>query len=102
MTTERGSKAVDAGAAQFGEVAAAFKQIVHLVGTNSEAGREIELTTKQQATAVEQVNAGVLTVGQATREMEASTAQTFQTASQLATLSRELSRLVNPSANGQA
>jgi len=102
MTTETGSKAVDSGAQQFSEVTAAFKQIVQLVGTNSEAGREIELTTKQQATAVEQVNAGVLTVGQATREMEASTAQTFQTATQLATLSRDLSRLVNPSTNGRA
>ena len=102
MTTETGSKAVDAGAAQFGEVAAAFKQIVSLVGTNTEAGREIELTTKQQATAVEQVNAGVLSVGQATREMEASTAQTFQTATQLANVARDLSKLVSASTNGVA
>ena len=102
MTTETGSKAVDTGTQQFGEVATAFKQIVQLVGTNSEAGREIELTTKQQATAVEQVNAGVLTVGQATREMESSTTQTFQTASQLVTIARELSKLVNPSTNGHA
>lgn len=100
MATETGSKAVDAGARQFGEVAASFKQIVGLVGTNSEAGREIELTTKQQATAVEQVNSGVVGVGQATREMEASTAQTFQTATQLATVSRDLSNLVNASSNG--
>jgi methyl-accepting chemotaxis protein len=102
MTTETGSKAVDAGAAQFGEVTAAFKQIVSLVGTNTEAGREIELTTKQQATAVEQVNAGVLSVGQATREMEASTAQTFQTATQLANVARDLSKLVSASTNGAA
>jgi methyl-accepting chemotaxis protein len=100
MTTETGSKAVDAGATQFSEVASAFKQIVQLVGTNTEAGREIELTTKQQATAVEQVNAGVMSVGQATREMEASTAQTFQTATQLATVARDLSKLVNASGNG--
>jgi methyl-accepting chemotaxis protein len=102
MATESGSKAVDAGARQFGEVAASFKQIAGLVGTNGEAGREIELTTKQQATAVEQVNSGVMGVGQATREMEASTSQTFQTATQLATVSRELARLVNSSGNGSA
>ncbi|HEX7900788.1 MAG TPA: methyl-accepting chemotaxis protein [Planctomycetota bacterium] len=102
MATESGSKAVDAGARQFGEVAASFKQIAGLVGTNSEAGREIELTTKQQATAVEQVNSGVLGVGQATREMEASTTQTFQTATQLASVSRELAKLVNASGNGTA
>ncbi len=94
MTTETGSKAVDTGSRQFGEVASSFKQIVTLVSTTTEAAREIELSTKQQATAVEQVNVAIANVAQATRETETSSAQILHTASQLASLSNVLLRLV--------
>jgi len=99
MTTEGGTKAVDAGARQFSDVATAFRQIVSLVSTTTEAAREIELSTKQQSTAVEQVNIALSDVAQATRETEASSSQTLQTASQLTDLSRDLMRLVQPGAN---
>ncbi len=94
MATETGSKAVDAGSQQFGDVASSFKAIARLVSTTSEAAREIELSTKQQSTAVEQVNLAIANVTQAAKETEASTGQTLQTASQLASLSRDLLRLV--------
>ena len=96
MMTESGSKAVDAGSVQFEQVASTFRQIVDLVVATTEAGREIELSTKQQATAVEQVNVAMANVAQASRETEASSGQTQQTASQLAGLSRDLLRLVQP------
>ncbi len=96
MTTETGSKAVDAGSRQFEEVASSFRQIAELVATTTEAAREIELSTKQQTSAVEQVNLAIANVAQTTRETEASSTQTVQTASQLATLSRDLLRLVRP------
>ena len=95
MATETGSKAVDAGSRQFTEVAAAFQRIGGMVATTTEAAREIELSTKQQASAVEQVNVAVGDVAQATRATEASSAQTRQTASQLAGLSTDLLRLVH-------
>jgi methyl-accepting chemotaxis protein len=98
MSTETGSKAVDAGTSQFDEVAAAFKQIADLVTTTSEAAREIGLSTKQQATAVEQVNVAITNVVQTTRETEASSGQTLQTASQLTALSQDLLRLVQSQA----
>lgn len=98
MATEAGSKAVDAGARQFGEVAAAFGQIAALVVTTTEAAREIELSTKQQATAVEQLNVALTDTTQAARETEASSGQTLQTASQLADMSKGLLRLVQTSA----
>ncbi len=98
MATESGSKAVDAGSRQFGEVASGFKQISDLVSTTTEAAREIELSTQQQTTAVEQVNVAISSVAQATRETEASSGQTLQTAGLLAGLSRELLRLVRPEA----
>ncbi|HEY1957265.1 MAG TPA: CHASE3 domain-containing protein [Polyangiaceae bacterium] len=94
MATESGAKAVDAGAKQFGDVTAAFTQIATLVGTTTEAAKEIELSTKQQATAVEQVTSAMTNVAQATKENETSSAQTLQTAGELATLSRDLMRLV--------
>jgi CHASE3 domain sensor protein len=98
MTTESGSKAVDAGSRQLAEVSTAFKQIAQLVLTTTDAAREIELSTKQQSTAVEQVNVAVSNVAQATRESEASSAQTLQTSSELTKLSTELLRIVQAQA----
>jgi len=98
MATETGTKAVDAGAKQFGEVTTSFRHIVGLVATTTEAAREIELSTKQQTTAVEQVNLAISNVAQAAKETEASSGQTLQTSTQLASLSRELSRLIESNA----
>ncbi len=100
MATETGSKGVDAGTRQFGNVAASFKQIVGLVTTTTEAAREIELSIKQQMSAVEQVNVAITTIAQASRETEASTSQTQQTASQLAVLSKDLLRVIRPQQAG--
>jgi CHASE3 domain sensor protein len=94
MATEAGTKAVDTGAKQFSEVTSSFKQIADLVTTTTEAAKEIELSTKQQATAVEQVNVAISNVAQATKETEASSGQTLQTATQLAGLSTSLIQLV--------
>lgn len=96
MTTETGSKAVEAGADQFGRVASAFTLISNQVLTTTEAAKEIELSTKQQASAVEQVNVAITNVSQATKETEVSTGQTLRTAAELSHLSRELLRIVQP------
>lgn len=98
MATETGSKTVDSGSRQFGDVTSAFKQIAALVTTTTESAREIELSTKQQASAVEQVNVAIANVAQTTRETEASSGQTLETVSQLASLSTDLLRLVRPQA----
>ncbi len=96
MATESGSKAVDAGTRQFGEVTAVFRQIADLLRNTNEAAREIELSTKQQSTAVEQVNVAVANVAQAARESEASSSQVLQTVAELTALSRDLGRLIQP------
>ena len=98
MATESGSKSVEVGARQFGEVAAAFGQIARLVATTTDAAREIELSTKQQTTAVEQVNVAIASLTRAGKETESSAAQTLQTATLLSGLSGELSRLIRPPA----
>jgi methyl-accepting chemotaxis protein len=94
MTTETASKTVDAGAAHFSDVSSSFRDIATLVRTTNEASREIELSTKQQASAVEQVNRGVTDVAQAAKETEVTSRQTLDTVSQLAALSLDLSRLI--------
>lgn len=98
MATETGSKTVDAGTRDFGDLAVSLSQMVSLAGTASEAAREIELSTKQQSTAVEQVNGAVANVAQVSREAEGSTTQAMQTASELATLSRRLTQLIRSEA----
>lgn len=100
MATEGGTKAVDAGTRAFSDVTNSLNQITALLGTTMEAAREIEISTKQQTTAVEQVNGAVNNVAQVSKEAEASTAQALQTASQLATLSRDLTRMIRSKANG--
>ncbi|HVW27701.1 MAG TPA: hypothetical protein VHC69_20185 [Polyangiaceae bacterium] len=74
-------------------------RVVGLVSTTPDAARGIELGTKQRATAVEQVDAAVSNVAQATKESEPSSARTLQTASQLASLSRESAKLIRPQAS---
>ena len=94
MATEIGAKAVDAGTRQFDDATNSFRRIVQLVATTSEATREIELSTKQQTTAVEQVNSAASDTARASRETEASAVQTKQTAAHLSTLSGDLLDLV--------
>ncbi|GAA4938218.1 hypothetical protein GCM10025331_25000 [Actinoplanes utahensis] len=94
MATEIGAKAVDAGARQFDDATHSFRQIAQLVATTNDATREIELSTKQQTTAVEQVNVAASDTARVSRETEASAVQTKQTATHLSTLSGDLLELV--------
>ena len=94
MATEIGAKAVDSGSRQFDDATSSFRRIAQLVTTTSDATREIELSTKQQTTAVEQVNAAASDTARASRETEASAVQTKQTAAHLTTLSGDLLDLV--------
>jgi methyl-accepting chemotaxis protein len=94
MATETGSKTVATGTERFQELQLVFSRIGELVASTTEAGKEIELSTKQQSTAVEQVNVAISNVAQTTKETEASSEQTLQTVSQLTSLSDDLARLV--------
>jgi methyl-accepting chemotaxis protein len=100
MATEDGSKSVDAGAKQFTEVLATFKGITEQVGLTNEAAREIELSTRQQTAAVEQLNVAIGGVSQAAKETQSSSSQTLATCSELADVSRQLSALIQ--AGGRA
>ncbi|MEV6597596.1 methyl-accepting chemotaxis protein [Actinoplanes sp. NPDC051346] len=94
MATEIGAKSVDAGARQFDDATHSFRRIAQLVATTNDATREIELSTKQQSTAVEQVNVAASDTARVTRESESSAVQTRQTAAHLSNLSGDLLNLV--------
>jgi methyl-accepting chemotaxis protein len=94
MATEIGAKAVDSGARQFDDATDSFRRIAQLVATTNDATREIELSTKQQTTAVEQVNVAASDTARVTRETESSATQTRQTAAHLSGLSSNLLELV--------
>ncbi|MDI1442951.1 CHASE3 domain-containing protein [Polyangium sp. 6x1] len=94
MATEDGAKAVEAGTRRFGDVAQSFRRIVEYVGSTAEASREIELSTKQQTSAMEQVASAIADVAQTARESESGSSQTLNTASQLSGLSGDLVRLI--------
>jgi methyl-accepting chemotaxis protein len=94
MATEDGAKAVEAGTRRFGEVAQSFRRIADFVGSTAHAAREIELSTKQQTSAMEQVANAIADVAQTARETEVGAAQTLSTASSLIELSGELVQLI--------
>ena len=57
---------------------------------------QLARATKQQSTAVEQVNIAIANVPQASMETETSAGQTLQTVSQMAVLSKDLLRIIQP------
>ncbi len=99
MATEDGSKAVQSSAQQFNDVAGNFRHIAELVRTNLDVAREIEMSTQQQTTAVEQVNTTILEVAKTARQTETSSTQTLHTATRLIELSQQLSTLMESRPN---
>ena len=99
MATEGGAKATDAGLRHFEEVALKFQHIGRLVLNTTEAAREIELSTKQQSTAVEQVNSAIGGTARASRETEVSATQMLQTATELTRLSHNLAGIIQAPAS---
>ncbi|PTL80705.1 chemotaxis protein [Vitiosangium sp. GDMCC 1.1324] len=99
MATEDGSKAVQSSAKQFSDVAGSFRRIAELVRANLDVAREIELSTQQQTTAVEQVNTAILEVAQTARQSEVSSTQTLQTATRLIQLSKQLHSIIDSRAS---
>ncbi len=71
-----------------------LSHIAQLAGAVTEAAREIELNTKQQSSAVNQVSTAVGEVAAAAKELEASTDQTLQTSSLLSNLSHDVALLI--------
>jgi methyl-accepting chemotaxis protein len=98
LATEEGAKAAEAGTMRFVEVTESFRRIVELVGGTAQAAREIELSTKQQTSAMVQVSTAMGEVAQTARESESGATLTVNTAAELSSLSHELGRLIRRAA----
>lgn len=94
MSTESGAKLVETGTHDVGEVVTTLSHIAQLAGAVTEAAREIELNTKQQSGAVNQVSTALGEVTAAAKQLEASTDQTLQTSSLLSNLSHDVALLI--------
>jgi methyl-accepting chemotaxis protein len=94
MATEDGAKAVAASTQRFVDVGTSFAQIREYVGSTAAAAREIEMSTRQQTTAMEQVSHAMGGVSDTAREVATSAEQTLRTATELASVAEGLLRLV--------
>jgi methyl-accepting chemotaxis protein len=92
--TGSGARAVDAAVDECGHATASLRRIAELVSSANDAGRDIELSSKQQSSAVEQINIAVGEAARVTRETEAAAAHTRKTAAHLSSLSRDLRQIV--------
>jgi methyl-accepting chemotaxis protein len=99
--TETGARAVDTAAQRLSAATASFRKVAALVSTASDASNEIEQSTKEQRTAVEQINIAAGDTARVTRRTAATATQTQQTAEQLSSLSRDLQQRVG-AGGGQA
>jgi methyl-accepting chemotaxis protein len=97
VATENGARAVEATTQRFGEVGTNFERIREFVANTASAAREIEMSTRQQTSAMEQVAQAVALVSDTARDVETSAGQALRTASELSELSEQLLRLIRAS-----
>ena len=97
VATENGARAVEATTQRFGEVGTSFERIREFVANTALAAREIEMSTRQQTTAMEQVAQAVAAVSNTARDVETSAEHALRTASELSDLSEQLLRLIRAS-----
>jgi methyl-accepting chemotaxis protein len=94
ITTRDGSIAVDHGAHEFMEVLTVFDRIDERIAATAEAAREIDRSTQQQISAVEQVNDEILGIMAATRQLEAASQASMETSADLQGVSHELAAVI--------
>ena len=94
-------QAVDRGVRQFDDVLQTFQEIADRVRDTMVAARQIELSTAQQVSAVEQVNTAIGDVVRSATETETSSQHTLQTCELLlAGVSTQLASLAGREAKG--
>lgn len=91
--TSEGARAVEGSMQQFTEVLETFRGIRGKVKATTQAAREIEVSTKQQTTAVAQVSAAMSELARSAHEAEVSIQQMMQTCAQLRGIENQLGNL---------
>jgi methyl-accepting chemotaxis protein len=95
ITTREGAMAVDVGAREFMEVLTVFDRIDERIAATAAAAREIDRSTQQQISAVEQVNDAILGIMVATRQLEAASLTSMETSASLQSVSNGLAAVIS-------
>ncbi len=95
MVTEDGTKAVDMGVAMFHQLSEAINTIVQHAESTSAVAREIELTTRQQTTSVQQVSETLDNITIATKQTELGSNSILETTQRLISTARDLQKLIS-------
>ncbi len=93
MATEDGLKAADRGMATQNDASQKMVRVAEEIRSTLSAAKEIEMSSKQQTTAAEQVREGLNQVVNAAKESEASAKQTLGTAALLVTTAANLDNI---------
>ncbi|MGK5095327.1 methyl-accepting chemotaxis protein [Deltaproteobacteria bacterium TL4] len=94
MVTEDGTKAVDEGVKLFSEVTGSIQSIMNQANSTSSASKEIELTTRQQTTSVEQVSTALNDLSITAKQTEQNAGQILETIKILVNASNDLERMI--------
>lgn len=97
--TESGARSVELGTQRFNETVIAFHSIAVFVDSAHDEARDIELSTKQQATAMDQVHHAVDEISRSGRDIEDAISQARGAIAELGSISQELGRLRRASPN---
>ncbi|MBF0289257.1 MAG: methyl-accepting chemotaxis protein [SAR324 cluster bacterium] len=95
MVTEDGTKAVDTGVAMFHQLSEAINTIVQYAESTSSVAREIELTTRQQTTSVQQVSETLDNISIATKQTEQGSNNILETTQRLVDIAKDLQKLIS-------
>ena len=94
IATREGSTAVDDGAREFMEVLTVFDRIDERIAATAAAAREIDRSTQQQISSVEQVNDAISGIMVATRQLEAASLESRETSASLESVSQGLAAVI--------
>ncbi|MCP4592021.1 MAG: methyl-accepting chemotaxis protein [bacterium] len=88
MATEEGSKAVGGGVCLTGEVQGSFERIANQVSSTTQSAKAIEMASRQQVTALEQIDGAVRDIDGTAQQSEAAARQVQTEAQALAEAAR--------------
>ncbi len=97
MVTEDGTKAVDEAVRLFTDVSGALSEMLLLVDNTTQTSREIEMTTRQQTTSVQQLSEALNEINNTARQNSSSAEQTLQTVRMLMESSEQFEKLIRGS-----
>jgi len=92
MATEEGTKAVQQGVRMSEEVEASLQRIAQQVATTTESAKSIEMGSRQQATAIQQMEEAVRNIDAAAQQSEATARQVDVEANTLLESARRLQK----------